>query len=352
MRIKYFSVIALALGFFSTHAAVVDVVDSITVNPTNITNYQQVNIDIKWTAKTTVEVGDTFTITLPAQIRTINAQTIMYSVAGREVGNCSLVGQEITCTFSRRAVLGGTISLAQQFEDTSVTSPNTVVSTIYQVNGTPNTVIDMTVSPSVRDPNEVLTKFGSLPQSGAAVGSIIDWYARVNCRADSIDNMVITDEIELGHELNLNSIYILEGQCDGTDGGFNTANATVVYDALNPTTPSSNYSLLVSGATSTSGGTITLAINGSSNTNAYQITYTTTISDIQSEWNNNITLAGSAGPISNINSVVSQEILTATGYIEGENINGVSKIPSLGIYSMLLMVLSLSGIVLVKRKIA
>lgn len=351
MKIKYFSIGLTLLGCFVANARVVDVVDSITVNPTNITNYDYVNIDINWTAKGMVEVGDTFTVTLPSQIKTINTSTAMLSLSAQQVGNCSLVGQDITCTFSKRAVLGGKISLYQQFEDITVTTPNTTVPTTYNVNGTPNTNIDMTVSPSVRDPNEILTKFGDLDKNGASVGNTIEWYARVNCRADNVDNMVISDEIELGHELDLSSIYILEGKCDAADGGFNAIPATEIYDATPPTylNPNSKYNLSITGPTATNGGKIELRIAETNNSNAYQLTYNTTITNLQAEWHNDITLTGDGGLVENIDSVVSQEIMSATGYLNAP-LGDPKGIPSLGLFAMLMMILSVGGIAFTKFK--
>lgn len=343
MKTKYITFL-LFIFSSSVFSRVVNVVDTITVSPTTINNYGQITISIDWKANGIVEAGDTFTVTLPSQIKTINAQAPMLSETGSQVGSCNLVNQDITCTFSRRAVLGGKITLFQQFEDNSVTSPSTIVPTTYNVNGTPNTDIDMTVSPSVRDPNEILMKFGDLERDGVAVGNTIEWYARVNCRADSINNMIISDEIELGHELDLSSIYIVEGDCNGLGGEFQAS--TVIYDSVVNT---SDPRVTVTGATATNGGSIAFNVSGMTS-NAYQITYDTTITDIQSEWHNIITLTSGTVPISEVDASISQEILTATGYLTASPGGNTNPIPSLSLLSMLMLIFSMGLTIIWKQR--
>lgn len=270
----------------------------------------------------------------------------MLSASGRNVGNCTLTGQDIVCTFSQRLVLGGKITLSQQFYDSTVDKPNTVVPTTYNVNGTPDTNIDMTVSPNTLDPQEILTKFGEPKATGIAVGNKIEWFARVNCRADNITNMTISDVIQLGHSIDPSTIFIEEGTCtSGANGQFNRE--AIIYDA-NPSSPTTDSRVVITPATATNGGSITITNTGTTN-KAYQIQYETTITSIQSEWHNIIDLSGNSGSISNIDAKVSQEILTAIGYLSGET-GGISKIPSLGFYAMLLMMLSIAGIALAQVK--
>lgn len=67
MRYSFLSIAILCFSSHIVQAKTVDVVDTITVNPTTIANYDNVDINIDWTAKDSIEVGDTFTVTLPTK---------------------------------------------------------------------------------------------------------------------------------------------------------------------------------------------------------------------------------------------------------------------------------------------
>ncbi len=314
--------LVLVSGF--VHAKVVDVVDSIQVNPTTILNYDSVTVTINWTAKGAVASGDTFSVTLPPQLQTVNTQTTMYSGAS-PVGTCDLVDSVITCTFNTTQVLGGQVVLTQQFYDATVINENQRVPTYYRVDGSAFATIDMTVSPRYRDPNEVLMKFGTPEQNGLSVGNRLEWYVRANCRQENIDNFLLSDVVGLpGHELDVTSIWIEEGACTGAGGAFVAESVIPHTDARVTVTP----------ASAANGGEIRLRIPVTTD-KAYIILYQTVITSIEDEYANTVTLTGDTGTISTETVRLTKEDMTATGYV------GTAPVPVMGGAALLLLMLTL-----------
>ncbi len=107
----------------TTQAKVVDVIDDIRVNPTVINNYQAVTIEMDWSKKGfTIDVGDTFSVALPAQMQANNTSTDMLNQSAQKIGECDLIAQKITCTFTANNVIDGKIGFTRSFYDASVTS--------------------------------------------------------------------------------------------------------------------------------------------------------------------------------------------------------------------------------------
>ncbi len=286
--IKKLLILSMFTGLAATtQAKVVDVIDDIRVDPTVINNYQTVNIEMDWSKKPsfTIDIGDTFSVGLPTQMETNNVFGIdMLNPANQKIGECDLVAQTITCEFTANNVINGTIAFTRSFYDSSVTAPNTVVPTVYTVENNPVAQIDMTVSPALVDPAEILVKFGHAA-NGVAVGEKIDWYVRANCRADTINNFQLSDQLNVtGHSILNNTISITEGTCDGS--GFQWERDLVLNGVVNAGT-TQDYVATWDVTT----GAIVLTLNNATD-KSYEIIFSTEITADQAEWNNDVTLIG------------------------------------------------------------
>ncbi len=286
--IKKLLILSMFAGLAATtQAKVVDVIDDIRVNPTVINNYQTVNIEMDWSKKPdfTIDIGDTFSVALPTQMETTNVFGIdMLNAANQKVGECDLVMQTITCEFTANNVYSGSIAFTRSFYDGSVTAPNTVVPTVYTVDNNPVAQIDMTVSPALVDPVEILVKFGHAT-NGIAVGQKIDWYVRANCRGDTINNFQLSDQLNVaGHNMLTNTISITEGTCDGS--GFNWERDLVLDGVVNAGT---TQDYVTSWDVNT--GEIALTMNNATD-KAYEIIFSTEITADQAAWQNEVTLTG------------------------------------------------------------
>ncbi len=286
--IKKLLILSMFAGLAATtQAKVVDVIDDIRVNPTVINNYQTVNIEMDWSKKSnfTIDSGDTFSVGLPTQLETNNVLGIdMLNAANQKVGECDLIAQTITCEFTANNVYSGSIAFTRSFYDSSVTAPNTVVPTVYTVDSNPVAQIDMTVSPALVDPAEILVKFGNAP-NGVAVGEKIEWYVRANCRADTINNFQLSDQLNItGHSIIAGTISITEGTCDGS--GFRWQRDLVLNGVVNAGT---TQDYVTSWDVNT--GEIALTMNNATD-KAYEILFSTEITTDQAAWQNEVTLTG------------------------------------------------------------
>ncbi|PIE79530.1 MAG: hypothetical protein CSA11_11800 [Chloroflexi bacterium] len=286
--IKKLFIMSMFAGLAVTaQASDVDVIDDIRVSPTVINNYETVAIEIDWSKPpgVTINNGDTFRVGLPGQMQTNDVLGIeMLNAANQKVGECDLIAQKIFCTFTANNVINGSILFTRSFYDASVTADNTPVETIFEVNEAEYTRINMTVSPALIDPNEILVKFGS-PQGGSTIGEKFDWYVRANCRGDTINNFQLSDQLNVtGHSIIANTISITEGTCDGS--GFNWERDLVLNGAVNTGT---TQDYVADWDINT--GEVTLTMNNATD-KAYEIIFSTEITADQAEWNNEVTLTG------------------------------------------------------------
>ncbi len=326
------------------YAAQIDVIDTITVNPTVINNYNNITINMTWSVKppTVVAVGDTFSVDLPEQMQRRDATTKMKDAGGNDIGDCELVDKKFTCTFTQNSVSNGTISFEREFHDAAVTAPNTNVPITFLENGNPVANVNMTVSPSLVDPAENLFKVGKA-KTNLAIGERLSWFVRINCRQDDITDLNFSDNIGPGHTLVADGVYLAEADCDEY-GKLNNESAWIINGEAQ-TLPAG-----ASVAVDDTAGEITFS--AAQTNKAFILVYETQITEIRNPWSNDVSLTGNNGNISEFqNSGVDYQIINVTGNQVGtaqgvvfndENDNGVAD-PGEGIADIDVVVTDSSG---------
>ncbi|MFV0478914.1 MAG: collagen binding domain-containing protein [Parahaliea sp.] len=281
-------------------AAPVNVVDTITVNPTTVTNYDDVTVNINWSRRGVINIGDSFSVDLPSQIQTVDNSTVMYSAGNLPVGVCDLVGSTITCTFSVANANNGIVTLEHEFYDQTVTTTSTVP-IAFEVNSSAFSTVDMVVSPRGRDADELLMKTGVASTGSLEPGDTIAWYARANCRGDTINNFVFSDTVATGHELDVNDVWIEEGNCNGVNGDFVAERVIPVPGSAVTITP----------ASTSNGGSISLSL--ASTDKAYVMVYRTTVTMVVDNYTNDALVSGDGSTIEQTTQRVARSHLSATG---------------------------------------
>ncbi len=337
----------LAMSFMlpaCLYAAQVEVINSITVDPTVINNYDKVNVEMLWSvnSSTAVSVGDTFSVVLPDQMKPHDATTNMLDASGNDIGDCELVDRTFTCTFTQKAVGNGTISFEREFYDASVSAPNTTVPITFLENGNPVANIDMTVSPSLVNPAENLFKVGN-PESTLSVGEQLGWFVRINCRQDNITGLNFSDKIGPGHTLIADSVYLAEGDCN--EYGDIPSQSAWMDNGVTQTLPAG-------AAASVDEATGEIGFSAAQTNKAFILVYKTKITEIRNPWTNDVSLTGNNGGINESQTEgVDYQIINATGNQVGtaqgvvfhdENDNG-SADPGEGIADIDVVVKDISG---------
>ncbi|WP_053071433.1 Ig-like domain-containing protein [Clostridium novyi] len=213
-----------------------DVIKSIKITNENGQNKEtyipgdRIRVDVQWKITEQAKKGDTFTFTLPKELRKFDGSIDLKDKEGISYGKGISNGNNIIFTFSdeveRRENIGGYFYIQSQIEHMKY-EENKRVKIQFVVNGR---IHDTSASidagsqtaysksnSSPKEINEVFYKFGNVSRENE---DILEWALRVNYKGDTLANCRIYDNLRDGHELIPGSIQIYKGYTNFNDGSI------------------------------------------------------------------------------------------------------------------------------------
>ncbi|WP_053069625.1 Ig-like domain-containing protein [Clostridium novyi] len=213
-----------------------DVIKSIQITNENGQNKEtyipgdRIRVDVQWKITEQAKKGDTFTFTLPKELRKFDGSIDLKDKEGISYGKGISNGNNIIFTFSdeveRRENIGGYFYIQSQIEHMKY-EENKRVKIQFVVNGR---IHDTSASidagsqtaysksnSSPKEINEVFYKFGNVSRENE---DILEWALRVNYKGDTLANCRIYDNLRDGHELIPGSIQIYKGYTNFNDGSI------------------------------------------------------------------------------------------------------------------------------------
>ncbi|ABK62340.1 putative S-layer protein (peptidoglycan anchored) [Clostridium novyi NT] len=213
-----------------------DVIKSIKITNENGQNKEtyipgdRIRVDVQWKITEQAKKGDTFTFTLPKELRKFDGSIDLKDKEGISYGKGISNGNNIIFTFSdeveRRENIGGYFYIQSQIEHMKY-EENKRVKIQFVVNGR---IHDTSASidagsqtaysksnSSPKEINEVFYKFGNVSRENE---DILEWALRINYKGDTLANCRIYDNLRDGHELIPGSIQIYKGYTNFNDGSI------------------------------------------------------------------------------------------------------------------------------------
>ena len=213
-----------------------DVIKSIEITNENGQNKEtyipgdRIRVDVQWEITEQAKEGDTFTFTLPKELRKFEGIIDLKDKQGISYGRGISNANNIIFTFSneveRRENIGGYFYIESQIEHMKY-EENKMVKIQFVVNGH---IYDTSASIDVgsqtsysksnsspRQINEVFYKFGNVSRENE---DILEWALRVNYKGDTLANCRIYDNLRDGHELIPGSVEIYKGYTNFNDGSI------------------------------------------------------------------------------------------------------------------------------------
>lgn len=236
-----------------------------------ISRDQRVKVQIEWTEKEPVQVGDAYRVSLPEQLRVTDFTFPLKDDAGNVVGSGEVVDRVVVFAFNEAATqktnLRGQIIVEGQFHYPFSKTDRSDALT-FDVGGVTDTKAITVLKDEPLD--EHLYKWAS---TQVLNGNEIAWSVRVNQNKDALEGAKVVDTVKPGHELMASTITV--GTIDTDEYGFSK-------DGVKPV-PEDDYKL----TTSDDGFTLELG----DVTKTYFVTYRTKATVIQYEYQNDATLS-------------------------------------------------------------
>ncbi|WP_203363631.1 collagen binding domain-containing protein [Bacillus sp. REN10] len=206
------------------YAQTVNVVDSIRLLDSNgqekvsFNEYEDVKIEVQWSAKSPVQGGDQFILEIPKELRGYSGSFPMAGPDGNSYGQCVGNGALLTCTYddfvNGKVNVKGSLFIASQIKE--IQEETTVVKELeFKVNGRSEFVSLSVAGHQSGAPTEVvdelLRKDGIIYEDSS---DQVNWIVRVNQNKMPLGQVVLKDTVKGGHQFIKGSINLIKVNTD------------------------------------------------------------------------------------------------------------------------------------------